>query len=493
MSEIVAKKDNTWVQVAIFSAIVLIFWLMPPFQPITTCGMRLIGVFVAAVYGWTVTNRAWPSLLCFSLLILTGVADLNSLLAVSWGADIMLFVIMMFVALDYLRESGFATFLSAWMLTRKSLTGHPYRVMGMLFALTLFLSTFCGLAILLIMWSLVYQICDLCGYKPLSKQASAMVFGCGVMVALSLSAVPFLHNSLVILAAFTQLTGMEVELLRYLSFSIPVDIFCIFGYLLLCKYIFRIDFSAMENMTMDFIPKEDLEFTKSVKMAFWFVIVLVALLVLPEVMPKDFVLTQALNTLGYSGRAFILFAIWSVIKVGDDYAMHISKLAKSGLEWGMVFMLVDIFVFINFLGAKNVGLSAFFSYVLAPAFSGLSPALFMLFGLIVTVILSNFLANMVVAVIMMTATFPIAIQLGIDITQLGYLYAVGATIAFCLPPASPPSSLMFSNKEWLNAKMIYKLSIPTIIMMTIVTYVWNLIVFMFEEMSNRALILFHLQ
>ena len=99
--------------------------------------------------------------------------------------------------------------------------------------------------------------------------------------------------------------------------------------------------------------------------------------------------------------------------------------------------------------------------------------------MLITIVLTNFMINMVIAVLMMAATFPVATQLGIDVTQLGYLYTVCATIAFWLPAASPAGMLLFANKEWLNAKEIYKFAIPTALVMAVVALLWDLILFKF--------------
>lgn len=480
MGEIAKKKDREVLYAVIYVAIVAVFFVLPAPAPITTAGMRLLGVFIATVFGWSASSRAWPSLFCFVAFLFTGITDLTGLLAASWGADVFIFAILMFVVMDYLRKSGFSTFLSAWMMTRKVLSGHPYRLIAMLMIIAWVLSTFCGpIPGMFITWGFIYQICELVGYKRLGKEATAMIFGVGVMGALSLSTMPFLNNALVILAAFTKSTGIEINLVNYLLCSIPTDILCIAGYLLMCKFVFRIDVSALQDLDMDFIPKEDLEFTTSVKFAFAFLIILIAMLVLPSLMPKTFFLTQWLNAIGYTGKCFLLMGVWSLLNVNGEKVMRVSKLATDGINWNMAFMMIGIFAFIAFLGVSDTGISAFLSQVLGPVFGGLSPVLFLFLGLVITVVLSNFLANMVVAVIMMTATFPLAAQMGLDFTQLAYLYTIGATVAFCLPAASPPGMLMFANKEWLNAGLIYKYSLPTIVMMTIVVFIWNLVMFMF--------------
>ena len=131
------------------------------------------------------------------------------------------------------------------------------------------------------------------------------------------------------------------------------------------------------------------------------------------------------------------------------------------------------------LGNSETGISAFVGSKLGPVFVGKPPALFIILCMVITILLTNFMANMVVAVVMFAATLPIAGQMGLDIMQLGFLFTICSSIAFLLPAASPAGMLVFMNKEWMTVKEIYTFALPTVVMMGLVVYVWNVILFMF--------------
>lgn len=38
-------------------------WLIPPFEPVTPIGMRILGIFLGLIYMWTFVGSLWPSLL----------------------------------------------------------------------------------------------------------------------------------------------------------------------------------------------------------------------------------------------------------------------------------------------------------------------------------------------------------------------------------------------------------------------------------------------
>lgn len=482
MAEKIAGKSKELLYVAIYFAIVAFFWLVVPApEPLTPVGVKVLGLFLAYIVAFTLTEEPWPHLFSFIIALFTGVfANITAILPSTWGGDTFLFMLLLFIVIEYLRYSGFSKFVSAWLLSRPFLVGHPWRIIGMLMIVAWLLAIFVGIfAGMLLTWGFVYQICGLMGYKPHSKQACAMVFGVTLVGALSLSTFPFLHNALVIIAAFTGSTGLEVNLIHYLCYSVPENLMCIALYLLMCRFVWRIDVSKMKEMTVDFIPKEDLIMTKEVKMSFAFLAVLIISIFAPNVMSDSIPLKAPMKAIGNSGICFLVFAIWSLIKIDGKQIFNIQELAKNGVPWNMVLVSLAIFTFIALLASPATGISAFVGSKLGPIFIGKPAALFIILCMIITIVLTNFMANMVVAVVMFAATFPIAGQLGIDIMQLGFLFTICSSIAFLLPAASPAGMLIFMNKEWMTPGEIYKFAVPSVIMMGIVAYVWNVILFMF--------------
>ena len=482
MSEKATSKSRELAIVAIYFAIVGIFWgFVPAPAPLTPAGIKVLGLFLAFIVGFTMTEHPWVHIVSVVLAMFTGIfPNIAAMLPATWGGDTFLFMMLLFPVIEYLRVSGFSKFVSAFLLSRPSLVGHPYRIIGMLMIVAWLLAIFVGIfAGLLLTWGFIYQICDMCGYKKHSNQACAMVFGVTLVGALSLSTIPFLHNALVIIAAFTGSTGLEVNLIHYLLYSVPENLIIIALYLVMLKVVWRVDVSAMKNMTIDFIPKEDLIMTKQVKMSFVFLIALIVLVFAPNVLPAGNPVQAALKAIGNSGICMILFVIWSLIKIDGKEIFNVGDLMKNGIPWNMVWCSFAIFTFIALLGNANTGISAFVGSFLGPIFVGKPAWLFIILSMVITILLTNFMANMVVAVVMFAACLPIGATLGIDPMQLGFLYTICSSIAFLLPAASPAGMLVFMNKEWMTAGEIYKFAVPTVVMMGLVAYVWNIILFMF--------------
>lgn len=137
-------------------AIALSGWFIPAVPPITEIGMRCITVFLSMIIGWSLSPRAWPSFMGMLLFPATGVMTLKQFLSIGWGSDSFFFLVIAFVLVGYLKVTGVSQFLANWLMSRKFIEGHPWRLIFMtLFAAYLISSlthTYVGM---LLMWEVV--------------------------------------------------------------------------------------------------------------------------------------------------------------------------------------------------------------------------------------------------------------------------------------------------------------------------------------------------
>ena len=475
-----AKKDKELLYFAIYVIIAALGWIIPPIAPITESGMKLLGVFVAAIFGWSVSSSVWPSLLTFALLPFTGLANLAGVMALSWGSDTVLFMVFMMAIIAFMEATGATAYMASWLMSRKMLAGHPWRLIFMILLVGWALSTFCGnFPGQLITWGFIYQICAILGYKPFDKFPNLMIFGVTVMGAISLSTLPWSMNALVILGSYTASSGQAINAAHYAMYSLPVGFMCIFGFMLLSKFVFRLDVTDLKNFTPDMFDATDRVLTKERKIALATLAIFIIVLLVPSLLPATNPIRVISDTMGLSIKGALICLALVFIKVDGKPVFEFDKMVFKGVPWNMMMMIIGILSFVGLLGNPDAGISAFLAMVFTPMFQGVSPVVFIILVLAITVFMTNFMINMVVAVIMISATLPIAVSMGIDPLQIVYLITLSCTIAFFLPAASAASCVMFANTKWVRAKDVYKYSVPTILMMAIVALGWNVIMFMF--------------
>lgn len=472
------SKNKDLLSYLVFFAVIVVFSALPTIGDITPQGMRLIGLFFAFIFGMTVTSDPWPALFTIVLFPITGLVSMADVLTIGVGNDTFVFVLFSLVLISYMEVSGAAKFVTTWLLQRKMLLSHPYRLIFMLLFICWLLSAFVNaVAGLLITWAFIYEIFGCFGYKPREKTSTVIMFGTCVVAACGLASLPWGNNSLVILNAFTNLTGTDVNYLLYMGFSLPFAFMVIFIYLALCKLVFRPDVKAMKDYDPSIFDAKALEMTSEKKTALFSMVALVLVILVPNCFPATSVIGKISALFGLSGKLLLIFAILQILRIKGQQVFNFSKLSKAGSNWNLMLLVADILVFSNLISNEKAGISTFLTKVLSPIFEGKPAVLLLIIGTIVTVVITNFMVNKIVGVLMISITLPIATQLGIDSVQLASLYTVSCTIAFMLPSASQASTVFFANSEWARPKDCFAYGIVTIIPLTAACLIWNILYF----------------
>ena len=58
-----STQSKYYFHTAIVFLFVFGFGFLPPLAPITTEGMKVAGIFIGVIYGWSTVGMIWPSLL----------------------------------------------------------------------------------------------------------------------------------------------------------------------------------------------------------------------------------------------------------------------------------------------------------------------------------------------------------------------------------------------------------------------------------------------
>lgn len=478
MNPINEKPQKLLFQMIIYFAIIALFWLLPPIGAITPEGMKLFGIFVAFIYGLTATSDVWPALITFVLFPLTGMVDFVGVLGYSFGNDTCFFVMLSLVLVAYMEESGAAAYIATWLLKRKILKGHPWRLLFMIFFICWLLSSFVNaIAGMMLTWAFLYQIFAQFNYKPFEKLPSLIMLGTCVVGGLGLSTLPWGNNSIVILNAFTNTTGLEVNYFLYMGYSIPYSLAVIALYLIMCRVLFKMDVQDLKSFNPETLSVESQVMNKEKGIAMLAMVALILIILIPTCFPATSLIATLSKQFGLSGKLLLIFAVVHMIRINGKSACNFVQMAKKGINWNLMMIVASIMVFSNLIGSDEAGINIFLGETLATFFVGKSHMVFIVTVAIVTVVCTNFMVNKIVAILMISMTMPIVQTLDIDPIQMVCLYTVISTVAFLLPSASQSATVLFSNSEWVRAADVFKYGMPLIFMMTILMIFWNLFYF----------------
>lgn len=461
-----------YLHTAICLFIMFAFGQLPPVEPLTPLGMNLIGIFFGVLYGWIFIEIVWPSLAGLLALMLIGGYKPMMLLNKSFGDPVVQMMFFIFVFCATISHYGLSRFISLWFITRNFVKGRPW-----IFTLTFLGSIFLlgGLTsaspAAIIGWSILYGVCELCGYKKGDGYPTMMVFGIVFAAQVGMSIIPFKQVPLTVFSAYETMAGVGIDYGKYMVIAILVCVLAAIFFVLMSRYIFRPDMSRLVDLDVNKLDTEgSLVLNKTQKVILFFLILLVALLLAPNFLPKDFFVTRFLKAIGNTGIVVLLVTIMAAIKVDGKALLNFKIMVDSGVTWGIVLLLALVQPLSGAMARPESGITPFLMQVLDPLISGGSPLFFALFIGFAAMLLTQVMNNGAVGVAFMPILNSYCQATGVPPEIPLIMIVMNVHYAFLTPAASASAALLHGN-DWSDTKNIWKTAPLVLLMIYAVTAV----------------------
>ena len=364
---------------------------------------------------------------------------------------------------------GLSRFISLWFITRKFVAGRPW-----LFSFTFLASIFILGALTsaspaaLIGWSILYGVCEVCGYKKGDSYPTMMVFGIVFAAQIGQSMIPFKQVALTVFSAYETMSGMGIACL--------ICLLCALFFIVLGKYIFRPDMSKLLNLEADKLDTDgSLNLTGVQKTVLLFLFLLVLLLLAPNFLPADFFLTRFLKAIGNTGIVILLVTVMAAIKVEGKPLLNFKVMVDSGVTWGIVLLLAFVQPLSGAMAKPESGITSFLMMALDPIISGGTPLTFALFLGLAATLLTQVMNNGAVGVALMPIIYSYCQAANVSPELPLIMVVMGVHFAFLTPAASASAALLHGN-EWSDSKAIWKTAPAVILMSYLVTAAITIIV-----------------
>ena len=463
------------------------FGLLSPLEPLTPLGMSIIGVFLGVLYGWIFIDIIWPSIAGLLALTLVGGMKPAVLLNRSFGDPIVVMMFFIFVFCAAINHYGLSRFISLWFITRKAIAGRPW----------LFTYTFLASIMLLggltsaspaavIGWSILYGVCDVCGYKKGDGYPTMMVFGIVYAAQVGMALIPFKQAALTVMSAYETMSGTHIDYARYMLIAIAACALCSLLFIVIGKYIFRPDVSRLKNLDAARLDAEgSLTLSRVQKLVLFFLFALVALLLAPAFLDEQAIIARFarsigiswvymflagvvrfLKSIGNSGICMFVVGVMCFIKIDGKPLLPFKAMVDSGVAWGIIFILATVQPLSGAMADARSGVTPFLMTVLEPLFGSGSPLFFAVcMGLLATV-LTQFINNGAVGVALMPVIYSYCSNMGAGPELPVIMVIMGVHLAFLTPAASASAALLHGN-EWSDARSVWK-SAPLVILASLV-------------------------
>lgn len=466
-----SKKTNIeWIHAIIFFVLTIGVGFLPPFGQITEYGMDILGIFVGLIYGWTFIGFIWPSIFGLVALGYTSYAT-NALTATVAGFSESLVwqVFFMMIFAEILRLTGVTEYLGYWILSRKICIGRPWVIVFLLFTAAFVCGGIVSMyGTLFMLWGIVYELFNIAGYEKRNMRCAYVLGGILFMVAVSCMIFPFKPYPGVVLGLCANAGATAVPFVPWLVLGLVTAFVMIALYMIMGKFVFKVDLSAFANMGDVFAEHRSKKMTEDTTLGMVILAVFVGVLVIIGIAPAKIPIVAFLKRLDMVGLALlsICVAVFWRRKDGSKL-LQFPDLAKA-VTWDIIIMFVVTLPVCGAIGSADTGIMATVMAALTPVLKSLSPVAFVAVSIILLGTVTQVAHNLVLTMTFTPLLAMVAANMGIDPLLYGFMLVTMLQAATATPAASAQAALVFANTEWIVAKDAYKCGIAFAIISMVV-------------------------
>ncbi len=443
-----------YIHIVVFILITFGFGYLPPFAQISEVGMRVLGAFLGAVYGWLFIALDWPSLIALLALGISGYADsFQDLFIAGWTFNSVSQSLLGYCLAEALAATKFTSYVANKLMKLRIFRGKPYALMfGCLIASEIMFALHCGLAGLFLLWSMYSTIAEKAGYEKRNKFTMIMVPSTVMSFMLANFLWPFNPGSIVQINFFANgmaaydsnatvpFIGWTVWWLLFTNIYLAL-------WLVVVKYGLRLRFPeiAVLGEELAAMGGKDEKMTFEQKYALGVLIGFLLGMFLPNIAPAEWVLTKICSMLGLTGMLCLALCILCAYRKANGEEFITFQSISKGIVWNIIWLLVATEPLANAFNAEQCGIMASIMAVVTPILHSMGSTVFLIAALIILGLVTQVVHNFVLMVVFIPLLCPMYAQMGGNPFIMFFGLIVVLNSALTTPAASYLSALMFGS------------------------------------------------
>ncbi len=465
----VSKRPlSFYIHVLVMLGFMFGFGHLPPIYPLEMLGMQVLGIFIALLYAWTFIDFIWPSLLGILALGLTEYDTMVNVFKTGFGNDTFIMVLFMFIWSEYLYQAGTIQYIAHYLVSRKICLGKPWFFTFMIFLAAYIMGAMISLtATIIIMWSIFYEICAVCGYKKGDKWPAYVLVGIAYCSMLGYAIFPYKVVSALALSSFSAYTGLSVDFGTFVIVSFILSFLAMLLYLLTGKILIKPDVSLLQTETDHFLHLRQQKMSRQAKLGAATILLLLIMLLMPEYLSNP--LANLFGTLKITGSICLIVLILTAIRLdGKPVLDFIQCIRSKTVAWDMLILYAATMPCSAALSADKTKIMDLISFYGDNLFRHMGPMLFIIGFTLFAALLTQFAHNLVLAAVLTPIMCNFAIVAGANLTAAIIMLCFALGIALATPGASSPGALVYANRQWISAKRAYGYGIASVITSVII-------------------------
>lgn len=471
------KSIAYWINSIICLLLLFGFGYLEPWGSLEPVGMKVLGIFLGMLYGWTFIGFIWPSLLGAIALGFSGYATVPQVISEGMGnITVTVFVLFLFIMAGYVDKVGLTTWIANWFISRKIAINRPWVLSFLIFLCVYILgATVSVFAAIFLLWSIFYKICDITGYKPFEKYTVFMLVGIVFAATLGFSVFPFKAVQITALNALATASDGVVVINEgaFTVLNIIMSLIVLVLYLFVGKFVLRPDISQLKDRGDLFEHLRGQKMNRDQKVAFAFLVYFFFAMFAPSIFSTESGIGYFFNSLGQAGSLLLGLGVLALIRINGECPINFADAAHS-IQWDIIIMFIATMPISSAMSSSDVGVMKFIVDVISPFFGNLSPMVFSITFVVIMGVLTQFTHNLVLAAMVPGILYGFCVQFGMDAGSIGLmmtLFTFAISIAIATPGGSTMSALIFANTQWIHMKSAYLYTFVAALISIVVTVV----------------------
>ena len=434
--------------------IFLLCLLIPAENGLTQVGVQTLALLITTIYYWLFIDMGWSSVLALVGMALIGsIGAPAAVFAGSIGQNTCIFATYIIIINHAMADNGVTERIAFWFLTRKIAKNRPWMFITMFFMSAWVIGLIMDQTALMIVYlTFIDSITKAVGSEKGEGFGKVLTMGSLACICAGYFGTPFAHAvPIVMIGMIKNLTGVDISLLRYVMLGIPFTFLFFICVVLVSRFLVKPDVSKLKGYDAEKARAALPPLSKEAKaVTFSFIFCVVSWLfpdVFKSVFPTASAYVKSMMSAVPTMLAVVSLCIISVNKETKKPVLNLGK-SLSKVPWTVITFMGTITAFSTCITSENTGINVFLSNLFAPIAAGIPPFGLVMFGLAGTVILTNFISNVVSQTIFYTLLAPIFLanpNFGISAVALGVMLTFMANTAIMTPPATGPTPYVYSS------------------------------------------------
>lgn len=435
------------------------FGFLPPFATLTPVGMKLLGLFIGIVYGYSTCEIIWPSLLAIILYGLSGYTSMSSGIASMMGSTTVFQIITGYFTIGAITHYGFGKWFVRWSLSKRLFKGKPIFYTWCFMVVFMFSGIVISqIPMSLLLYAVWNDIADTCGYD---KKSSFRYVGMGgIMLCLMVGGamIPYQSWGLGLANSWSELTGMPFNMGLMGAITLVTGVLVMTLYVLLSWKVFKVDYSIMKAFDVNKLGDDSKHLRPRTKRIMIIYLLNIVLVILGNTLIGSAFADVIVNKITVAGMYCLCTAVLLLLPSGEGdgkpcIIFDDIKDKSYAVSWPVIFMCAVTIPLASALTNEATGVLPWLTGIFAPLFEGRSGAFLIIFTIVVEMILTNVGSNIAFGTAMIPIVAPFAMSSGMDPQFIGMALIWSANMGLILPGASAPASIYHSREELPNAGM----------------------------------------